>query len=231
MPRRLIPFLLSLATILAAQSAPEVEITAEPHHHQIFANDQVRVFNVDVPPHTDTLMHWHRHDYVYVMLAPSQIVNAFKDKPAITMTLRAGDVALTPASFAHIVRNQDQPFRNITVELLQDEKLRDSTYQWDAERGLDILHGGTREIFFVKDNVRVSEFELQPGGMIPEHHHAGPHLVIALTDYELRSEIAGKPPTISTMKANQASWIPGGYTHTLTNSGHTPAKFITLEFP
>ena len=40
-----------------------VEITAEPHHRLAFTNDQVRVFNVDVPPGSATLMHWHRHDY------------------------------------------------------------------------------------------------------------------------------------------------------------------------
>ena len=42
---------LLLTTFLTAQSAPEVDITAEPHHHLVLANDQVRVFNVDVPPH------------------------------------------------------------------------------------------------------------------------------------------------------------------------------------
>jgi hypothetical protein len=26
-------------------------------------------------------------------------------------------------------------------------------------------------------------------------------------------------------------WLPGGYTHTLTNAGKQPIKFITLEFP
>ena len=55
-------FLLLLPALLFAQSAPEVEITSEPNHHLVFANDQVRVFHVDVAPHSDTLMHWHRHD-------------------------------------------------------------------------------------------------------------------------------------------------------------------------
>ena len=58
-----------VATLLAAQAlAPEVEITAEPHHHLTLENKSVRVFNVEVPPNSDTLMHWHRHDYIYVTL-------------------------------------------------------------------------------------------------------------------------------------------------------------------
>ena len=222
--------LLFLTTLLTAQA--EVEITAEPHHHQIFANDQVRVFNVDVAAHTDTLMHWHRHDYIYVTLGDSEVVNAVQGKAPVTVTLRDGQTDLLHAPYAHVAHNQsDKPFRNVTIELLQDEALRHSTHRWDESRGLDILHGGTKEILWVKDAVRATEFELQPGGMIPEHHHAGPHLVVALTDYTLRSDQPGKPPTTSSMKTGDIKWVPGGYTHTLMNTGTAPAKFVALEFP
>ena len=230
-------FLLLLNALLAAQTAPEVEITAEPHHHLVLTNDQVRVFDVEVAPHGETLMHWHRHDYFFVTLGPSQVINAVKGKDPVTLKLQDGDTYLLPAGFAHVARNlSDQPFRNVTIEILQDEKLRQSPAHWDPaqpeeDRGLDILHGGTQEILFVKDGIRVSELELQPGGVVPEHHHKGPHLVVALTDYELRSDAVGKPPVTITMKAGQSSWVPGGFTHTLTNSGHHPAKFVTLEFP
>ena len=64
MKRNLFFFCL-ITTLLAAQAtAPEVEITAEPAHHLTFENKSVRVFNVEVPPHAETLMHWHRHDYI-----------------------------------------------------------------------------------------------------------------------------------------------------------------------
>ncbi|MFZ1137702.1 MAG: hypothetical protein WAN76_00855, partial [Candidatus Sulfotelmatobacter sp.] len=100
----------------------------------------------------------------------------------------------------------------------------------DQVRGLDILNGGTREILFVKDGVRVSEFELQPGALTPLHQHGGPHLVVALSDYELRSDVAGKGSETITMKRGESRWAAGGYSHILTNGGHQPAKFITLEF-
>src|SRR6266496_586448 len=47
-------------------SVSEVEITAEPHHRLALENQYVRVFKVDVPPHESTLMHRHRHDYIFV---------------------------------------------------------------------------------------------------------------------------------------------------------------------
>jgi len=233
-------FLLLLTAVLAAQAAPEVEITAEPHHHLVFENAQIRAFYVDLAPHADTLMHWHRHDYIFVMLGATQIVNAVEGKDHVPAKLQDAQAGFTPGGFAHVVHNQDQPFRNLTIEILEDDKLRNSPTHWDPahpeeDRGLEVLQGGTKETLFVKDGIRVSEFELQPGGMIPLHHHAGPHLLVAVTDLDLLSDVAGTGPMSGKMPGHfmsgQVKWLPGGYSHTLTNTGKTPAKFVTLEFP
>lgn len=221
------------ATLVAAQAAaPEVEITAEPHHHLTLENKSVRVFNVDVPPHTETLMHWHRHDYIYVTLGDTEVVNQVKDKPPVTVKLKDGQTGFTPATFAHIARDlTDQPFRNVTIEILEDESLRNSTSHWDEDRGLDILNNGTKQILFVKDGIRATEFELQPGGIIPLHHHTGPHLLVAVSDLYLHSALEGQSPGPFRLRSGEVRWIPGGFSHTLTNTGHKAAKFVTLEFP
>jgi oxalate decarboxylase/phosphoglucose isomerase-like protein (cupin superfamily) len=222
-----------IATLLVAQStSPAVEITNEPHHHLTLENKSVRVFNVEVPPHADTLMHWHRHDYIYVTLGDTEVVNAVKDKPPVTVKLQDGETRFSPATFAHIARNlSDRPFRNVTVEILEDEALRNSTAKWDEDRALDILQGGTKQILFIKDGIRVSEFELRPGTVVPMHHHTGPHLLIAVSDLDLRSDIEGQTPTPAQFKSGDSKWLPGGYSHTITNTGPKPAKFVTLEFP
>jgi oxalate decarboxylase/phosphoglucose isomerase-like protein (cupin superfamily) len=231
-------FFCLIATLLAAQAtAPEVEITAEPHHHLTLENKSVRVFNLEVPAHTDTLMHWHRHDYIQVTLGDTEIVNAVKDKPPVTVKLQDGETRFSPATFAHVARNlTDQPFRNVTIEILEDETLRNSTAHWDEERALDILQGGTKQILFVKDGIRVTEFELQPGGVVPKHDYTGPHLLVAVSDLdfrenEIRSDAGGHAPMPDHFKSGDSKWLPGGYSHTLTNTGPKPAKFVTLEFP
>jgi oxalate decarboxylase/phosphoglucose isomerase-like protein (cupin superfamily) len=243
MKRHAISLLLCLiVTLLAAQAtAPEVEITAEPHHHLTFENKSVRVFSVEVDPHAETLMHWHRHDYMYVVLGPAEIVNAVKDKPPVTVKLQDGETHFSPATFAHIARNVgDQPFRNVTIEVLEDEALRNSAQgnvKWDEDRGLDILQGGTKEVLFVKDGIRATEFELQPGGVVPMHHHTGPHLLVAVTDLDMRSDVKSDekngPQGLMSghFKSGDSKWLPGNYSHTVTNTGSKPAKFVTLEFP
>jgi quercetin dioxygenase-like cupin family protein len=224
--------LLLLTAVLTAQSAPEVEITAEPHHHQAFANDQVRVFTVEIAPNSETLMHVHHHDYIYVNLGAAEVVNEVKGKNPVTVKLQDGATNFLAAGFAHMARNlSTQSFRDVIIELLQDDKLRHSPAHWDEDRGLEILPGGTQEILFVKDGVRVSEFELQPGATIPKPHHPGPRLLVAVSDLDLRSDLAGTPAVTLSMNSGESKWLPGDYSHTLTNTGQHLAKFVTLGFP
>jgi len=225
---------LASAILLSAQTAApsEVEITAEPGHHLALENQYVRVFKVEVAPHATTLMHRHRHDYIFVTLGLSHVENEVAGNPPETLTLQDGETHFTPGGFAHIAKNlSDQPFRNITIELVQGEKAHHSPPpNWDEDRGLDILNGGTQDILFVKDGARASELELQPGGVMPKHHHAGPHLVVAVTDLELRSDVEGKGASTKQLKAGDIAWVKGSFTHTLTNVGKQNAKFITVEF-
>jgi quercetin dioxygenase-like cupin family protein len=178
------------------------------------------------------LLHRHHHDYLSVNLGPAQISNQVEGKPPVTAKLQDGQTAFGQAPLAHVVRDlAATPFRNVTIEFLQDDKAhRAPSAPWDEERGLHILEGGTQHIMFVQDGVRVSEVDLQPGGMVPKHHHSGPHLLVAVTDLELENDVAGKGTLQINLKAGDIKWVPGGFTHTLMNAGKQPAKFVILEF-
>jgi quercetin dioxygenase-like cupin family protein len=230
--RLIFPAFVLAAVALAAQNTSEVELTAEPHHHLALENKYVRVFQVEVPPHDATLMHIHHHDYVYVTLGASQVENDVKGNPPVTLKLQDGEARFVAGNFAHIARNlADTPFRNVTVEFLQDEVTHKTPPpKWDEERGLHVFTGGTQDIIFVQDGVRVSETELQPGATVPSHHHSGPHLLIAVSDLQMRSDVVGQGPMPGNFKSGDVKWLPGCYTHTLTNITNQPAKFVTLEF-
>jgi quercetin dioxygenase-like cupin family protein len=231
MKRALIPIFL-FTTLLALAQSTAVDITAEPHHHLALENQYVRVFKVELAPHDQIQLHRHDHDYMFVILGDTEIENDVAGKPPATLKLKDGDTRFSSGGFSHTVKNLSAtPFRNVAVEFLQDEKARKTPPpKWDEERGMHILEGGTQDILFVKDGVRVTDIQLQPGGSIPRHHHAGPHLVVSLTDYQLRSDVVGKGSKTMQQKAGDVSWVPGGFTHVLTNSGKQPARFITLEF-
>lgn len=230
--RLLLPFLLVVASFLAAQSTSEVAITAEPHHHLVLENEQVRVWRAEVAPHDATLMHRHEHDYVFVSLGESDVENTVQGKPPATLKMHDGETRFSPGGFAHIARDlADTPFRALAVEFMQDQAAhKNPPAKWDEERGLNVFTGGTQHIMFVQDGVRVSEVEMQPGATLPSHHHSGPHLMVAVTDLDVRSDVEGQGPMPGHLKSGDVKWLPGGYTHTLTNTGKQEAKFVTLEF-
>ncbi len=229
MKRALLLFL--LMPFLFAQTTTEVEITSEPAHHFALENEYIRVFKVEVAPHASTLMHRHRHDYVFVTLGDAHVANEVEGKPPGDLKLSDGETRFVPGNFAHVARNlSDLPFRNVTIELMQDEKLRQTPSHWPEESGEKTFPGGRNKILFVKDGVRVSEVNLEPGAVVPSHHHDGPHLVVAITDLDLRSDVEGMNPMPGRFKSGDVKWLPGGYTHTVTNVGKSPARFVTVEF-
>jgi quercetin dioxygenase-like cupin family protein len=228
--------LLASAILAAAQAvAPSIiEITAEPNHHLVLENQYVRVFKIELAPHAAFLTHYHRHDYIFVTLGPSYIENDVVGKPPALRKFQDGEAHFVPGGFAHTARNlSDQPFQVVAVEFLRNDKAQQSHKRGvngDEDRSLRILNGGTQDILFVKDNVRATDVQLNSGGVVPKHSHAGPHLVVAVTDLNLRSDIEGKGAISVQLKAGEFAWVKGGFTHTLTNVGQQSAKFITLEF-
>ncbi|MFZ0480754.1 MAG: hypothetical protein WAL71_16560 [Terriglobales bacterium] len=227
---RLVSFFL-LLPLLAAQTMKEVEITSEPSHHLALENTYVRVFKVEVAPHAATLLHRHRHDYVFVSLGPSHISNEVEGKPPVEVNLSDGEVHFTDGNFAHVARNlAGEPFRNVAIELLQDEKLRQTRSRWPVEGGDQSFTGVHRKVLLVRDAVRVSQVELDARTTIPTHRHDGPHLLVAVSDLDLQSNVEGQEPTPWKLHSGDSIWLPDGYTHSLTNAGEQTARFVTLEF-
>jgi len=232
--RRLLSAGVLSSFLVFAQAADPaaVDISREPHHHLVLENSSVRVFLVNVAPHESTLLHRHGHDYISITLGESEVSNEVEGKSPVHLNLRDAETYFLPANCAHLARNlATTPFRNLIVELLQDEKARKTPPpKWDEERGLQVFNGGTQEILFVMDGVRVSEIELAPGGVVPSHHHNRPHLLVAVSDLEIGSDGVGMGPMPGHFKSGDVKWLPGGYTQALTNVGRKPAKIVTLEF-
>lgn len=221
---------LLVPTLAFAQPpASEVAITAEPDHHLVLENTHVRVFKVEVEPKGATLMHRHDLDYFFVTLGAADIQNEVAGKPPASVKLKDGDTRFTAGGFSHIARNVGEaPFRNVTIELRQPAP--PAAAAGDEAKPME-LPGGTVTPLLTKNGVRVSDVRLKAGGAIPQHHHAGPHLVVAVTDLSLRSEVEGQAPTTRNLKVGEVAWVPGGVTHTVANAAQSEAWLVTFEFP
>lgn len=228
---------------LAGQTAnpAAVAITSEPSHHRVLDNNRVRVFKVEVAPHASTLLHQHDHDYLFITLGESQVSNEVQGKLPVTLQLKDGETHFVKGGFAHVARNlSDQPFRNVTIELMQpaqgEVKVCDSAKEGcNVQFGKQGSIGGLVICAATKDLITARNFRVRetiiPAGLSSavQTHHNG-YLLIAITDLRLRSKPGKGGTSRFSKEAGDVAWMPGGSTETLTNLAKTPARFITLEF-
>ncbi len=233
MKKRASVILLLAALTLWAQTADQpVAITAEPSHHLVLENDQVRVFQVEAAPHAATLVHQHGFDYIFVSLGASDLRNEVVGRAPAELKLEDGEVHWSKGGFAHrIVNLSDQPFRNVTIELRHPQGAATPATQ-PASR---YCNPGsktacvTEKYLFCTQQVCVSDVTMGPGAVTMRHSHATDHMVVAVTDLAMSDEIEGKPPMTRAMKAGEVAYIPAGLTHRLVN-GPQEIRFITLQF-
>jgi quercetin dioxygenase-like cupin family protein len=220
---------LPLLVFGSSSGSGEVEITSEPSHHIALENEYVRLFEVSVAPHTATEMHRHHHDYVYVTLGDAWISNEVEGRDPVEAKLSDGQTRFTAGNFAHVARNlANTPFRNVTIELLQDEKKRGQPSRWKKDSGEDTGLGMHRTILFEKDGVRVSEVQLDPRSSLPKDPQDGAVLLVAVSDLELGSNADGKGSAGKLLHAGDFWWsdIPIA----VMNAGVSTARFVLLEF-
>ena len=231
--RRTIPLLLLTAVALWGQTAEApVAITAEPSHHLYIENDQVRVFQVEAAPHAATLVHQHDHDYIFVSLGASDIRNEVVGREPVELKLEDGEVHWSKGGFAHkIVNLSDQPFRNVTIELLRAQGAATpateppSRYCNPGSQTACI----TERYLFCTEKVCVSDVTMEPGAATMRHTHSTDHMVVAVTDMHMTDETEGQPPVERRIRAGDAVYVPAGITHRLVN-GPASCRFITLQF-
>ena len=231
--KKMIPLLLLAALALWAQTPDHpVAITAEPSHHLYLENDQVRVFQVEAAPHAATLVHQHDYDYVFVSLGASDLRNEVVGRVPAELKLEDGEVHFSKGGFAHkIINLSDQPFRNVTIELLRPQGAATPSAQPPSR----YCNPGsqtacvTERYLFCTEEVCASDVTMGPGAATMLHTHSTDHMVVAVTDLDIRDQIEGKPAEERTMKPGETAYVPAGITHRLVN-GPRSCRFITLQF-
>jgi quercetin dioxygenase-like cupin family protein len=202
-----------------------VPIEQEPAHRLVLQNDDVRVFDVGLPPGADTLWHVHRHDGISVRLADATVADEPQDAKAEMFHLRRGAVAFgaTPTPRTHRVRNVGgTTFRNIYVELLTDHAA-------GKDRPMPAADAADRRVEFENDRVRALRRILAPGESTAMHTHVSSGVAVPIDAGRLEiSYPAGAAKTVD-VEAGAVQWIQSGTTHTLKNVGDAPMEIVDIE--
>ncbi len=211
-----------------------MEITSEPSHHLVLQNEYVRVFDVTVAPKASTLIHRHNHDYLFVTLGDSDLVNARVGEKPAPLKLKDGDVRYTAGNFAHAAINEsERPFHNTTIELLQPStNVKTCTEACEMPAPCESAKGVCPSIvpLIASDQWTVLLIKFPPGSRLESHARSAPHLFVPVSDLELTQELGSSSRRVK-RASGEVAWLPGGgVAHALVNNTTRPMQFVTVEF-
>ena len=222
-----------------------VPLTAEHHHHLVFSNPQIRAFYVVIPPRDQTLIHQHDVNYVWVGLGTADVVNATVNKPAVRLHSRDGMLHFSAGHFAHKAINVGATtYRNVTVELLQDQKNPRNLCQEVLER--KPLHciqpvagrflrapGVTVRPDFTTDEIEFDTVTVAAGAKATLKGAAIAPVVIVLSHTSASADRDSKASVGEGARELKAGDVLSASTDTpltLRNTGSRPARFLVFEF-
>jgi beta-alanine degradation protein BauB len=235
-------------TSLAQEPPAPVPLTAEPSHHKVLENDEIRLFTVEVAPGATTRWHEHANDFIWIALGDAVIVDHPRDGADARVEARDGAMTFRPRGLVHAVTNQrDVPFRNVTIELLRAQTggrnqcgsaLKDRPLDCPASAGASSPKRKGPSVLpeFETDQTIVSLVTLGPDDRFAFKPTMHPPVLVALegTDAEalvdMKMEGGAYGRGKRAMKGGDAMAVPTGMGVELHNLARAPARFVVLEF-
>jgi quercetin dioxygenase-like cupin family protein len=209
-------------------------VPGEPHHHLKIENEYVRAYYVEVPPHEATQLHQHDHDYIYVSLGQSDVVNAVLNKPEVHLVLKDGETHFTRGGFAHVARNlADTPFRNVTIELLkrQDEPRNrcENVVPGDKSSCTVERDASSYTITSLFETAEISLLlvKLRPKAVLQEFPDRD-RLLVALDHATLVVQTQGKAE--ANLSGGDSVWLSRLTSQKIQNSVNSPSSFLSIAF-
>lgn len=200
-----------------------VWVRNEPKHHLLFENENVRVYDVIVPPGEATLFHVHAVDYVYITLGDAALKSEVQGQQPTDLPARRGEVRFTAGPITHRVQNVGTtPFHNITVELLRPPSATPATLPappWN----------GPENIVLENDRVRITRLVLDAGRTTATYTLPARMLVVPVTSGNLRVEAVGAAPRTFDLKVGTADWQPESVTAAISNPGTSGLEIVHVE--
>ena len=211
------------------------DVPGEPHHHLKIENEYVRAYYVEVPPHEDTQLHQHDHDYLFVTLGDTEVINAVLGKPEVKLALKDGEVRFTRGGFAHIARNPgDKPFRNITIELLKPQgevknlcaRVAASAQEGDCPEFPTSSGGIHKKPLFETGKTTLDLVSLDPSLNVLSLRKEG--LIVFLGDTQIQGNATDAPKEKAV--EGDVIWVAAGSGKLIWNSKKKDLNFLLLTF-
>lgn len=232
--------LLSTALIVGCEEAPEVRVVGgsiegveyvnvryEPQHRHEFENDDIRIYDVLLPPEYVTLYHAHVVDTIYVVVSGSKLKTRSLTGSSLPIALPvpSGTVLFnehTKEPLVHEVTNEgDNAARLLGVELKFER----------TEFARQPLSASGLELDATYAKARVYELNLEPGESTGKLEIDFAALMIAKTEASVTFSSTNQPTRIASLEPASWEWLDHPGIVTITNIGLSPYEAVLYELP
>jgi hypothetical protein len=83
--------------------------------------------------------------------------------------------------------------------------------------------------WLVKTNVEIANLQLLGGASLEVHANSDSHLLVAMTDVDLRREVKDSKPIKIQISRGEVKWLSEAATATYTNAGKDAVRFAILQ--
>jgi hypothetical protein len=229
---------LCFPAVCGAQEQSIVPLKSEPHHHLVFHNDFVNVYNVQVSPHDRVILHRHEVDAIGVMMSDAVITVQSPGKPASHQSVASGQLRLQPAGYVHSTYiDGDVAYRNVTVELLSPQQApRNLCAAVIAGPPMNCpgpsapLDDKTRseEPEFETNQTRVTLVRILPRQSVILDHPGLPELIVVL---DVVSVVKDGDVSGRSLEPGDFVWRDSNSSRqAFTNAGEKVARLVTFSF-
>ncbi len=199
---------------------------------QVMKNDNVEVGLTEIPAHTTENLHRHERDYLVVDLTDGQLTsNVEGGVGPKTMSFRRGEIHMVNGGFAHSITNDGaEPVRLLHVDFA--EKQGRQTPGPKPSHYCNV-HSKTacvdEKYLFCTEKICVSDVTMGPGAITYRHRHSTDHMVIPLSDLDMKDDVTGGEPVMRNQKPGEVIYVPAGISHRLVN-GRASCRFIVISW-
>lgn len=230
--RNYLPFAFAMIACAVPARLPET-VTPIPasevrFRSEVFRNERVTAFLLELPPNQATLMHRHDRDIASVFVNGGRTIGTFEGREPVLDTFSIGDVRFRTAGFAHSTHNVgSQVFRSVILEFAEPQ----GPAQYSGRLPSVACSGSDpscEEPLFCTAKICVARVSIAPGA-IWRRSLERDHLIVAVTDVELaHAEGNAKAPT--KRSSGEVGHIPARDAQAWRNVAGRHARFISFTF-
>jgi hypothetical protein len=226
--------LLSLCVVpVAAQEGVPIPASEVQYRKQIFSDERLNAFLLELPPQHATLMHRHDRAILSVFVNGGRTIGTIEGRAPAVDTFATADVRFRAAGFTHATRNVGTDvFRSVILELAGPQgPTRPARHEgWRYCNPGSSTACVDEKYLFCTIKFCVEDVSMAPGAVRSNHAYMSDQLLVAVSDYSLAETAQGRATQARMRKSGGVEHVPAGVAHEWTNTAHSRARFIVIAF-